>query len=124
MRPPSFFQKCRDQQWYINQLEQLHTQQIADLKLLAAVRTAAGREVSRGEDASSTVPPSPSSIASEVPTQQSEQHGTSSPLSRSSNADDTETPTGPSPSSISAGPSLATPSGDRKREDRDIGMCN
>lgn len=35
VRPPTFYQKCRDQQWYINQLESTHTQlinQITDLK--------------------------------------------------------------------------------------------
>merc|ERR1719186_463814 len=35
VRPPTFFQKCRDQQWYIHQLQSLtaqYTSQIADLK--------------------------------------------------------------------------------------------
>ena len=35
VRPPTFYQKCRDQQWYINQLESTHTQlinQITDPK--------------------------------------------------------------------------------------------
>lgn len=35
VRPPTFFQKCRDQQWYIHQLQTLHSQysaQIMDLK--------------------------------------------------------------------------------------------
>ncbi|OQR68337.1 E3 ubiquitin-protein ligase TRIM37-like [Tropilaelaps mercedesae] len=40
VRPPSFFQKCRDQQWYISQLEQLHTQQIRDLKMLSEIHGA------------------------------------------------------------------------------------
>merc|ERR1719427_780272 len=35
VRPPTFYQKCRDQQWYIHQLQTLtaqYTQQIAELK--------------------------------------------------------------------------------------------
>ena len=35
VRPPTFYQKCRDQEWYIQQLQSLNTQyqaQIADLK--------------------------------------------------------------------------------------------
>lgn len=35
VRPPTFYQKCRDQQWYIHQLQSLtaqYTQQIAELK--------------------------------------------------------------------------------------------
>jgi len=35
VRPPTFYQKCRDQQWYIHQLQSLtaqYTSQIADLK--------------------------------------------------------------------------------------------
>ena len=35
VRPPTFYQKCRDQQWYINQLEtsqRQSVQQISDLK--------------------------------------------------------------------------------------------
>ena len=35
VRPPTFYQKCRDQQWYIHQLQTLtsqYTAQIAELK--------------------------------------------------------------------------------------------
>lgn len=42
VRPPTFYQKCRDQQWYINQLESTHTQlinQITDLKEVSRLVT-------------------------------------------------------------------------------------
>ncbi|CAH1802415.1 unnamed protein product [Owenia fusiformis] len=40
VRPPTFYQKCRDQQWYVNQLESAQTQYIAqvnDLKERLAI---------------------------------------------------------------------------------------
>uniref|UniRef100_A0A0K8SA98 E3 ubiquitin-protein ligase TRIM37 n=1 Tax=Lygus hesperus TaxID=30085 RepID=A0A0K8SA98_LYGHE len=34
VRPPTFFQKCRDQQWYINQLERMNTQYMEEITTL------------------------------------------------------------------------------------------
>ncbi|XP_037094908.1 E3 ubiquitin-protein ligase TRIM37-like [Pollicipes pollicipes] len=45
VRPPTFFQKCRDQQWYINQLQTIQTQyvaQINDLKERIAMEMTRG----------------------------------------------------------------------------------
>ncbi len=52
MRPPTYYQKCRDQQWYINQLEVHEGQllaQLADYKERLAIelnRSAAGQATS------------------------------------------------------------------------------
>ena len=43
MRPPTFYQKCRDQQWHINHLEHQqaqHIEQIRNLKDRLAIETA------------------------------------------------------------------------------------
>lgn len=37
VRPPTFFQKCRDQQWYINQLLTLQTQHMTQMNNLIEV---------------------------------------------------------------------------------------
>ena len=39
VRPPTFFQKCRDQQWYIHQLLTIQTQYVAQINVLKEVRT-------------------------------------------------------------------------------------
>ncbi|XP_064620153.1 E3 ubiquitin-protein ligase TRIM37-like isoform X2 [Lineus longissimus] len=60
VRPPTFFQKCRDQQWYINQLESAQTQYIAqinDLKERLAI------ELSRGQNKKGTSPGKESHLA-------------------------------------------------------------
>lgn len=59
VRPPTFYQKCRDQQWYINQLETGQTQyiqQINDLKERLAI------ELSRNHAPTSSAPGSVSDM--------------------------------------------------------------
>ncbi|XP_062621087.1 E3 ubiquitin-protein ligase TRIM37-like [Saccostrea cucullata] len=62
VRPPTFYQKCRDQQWYINQLESTHTQlinQITDLKerlLLLEMSRNSGSGKKGGASAESPLP--------------------------------------------------------------------
>ena len=57
VRPPSFFQQCRDQQWYIQQLQTLqggYASQIADLKERLSVQTSVSTRVSSNLSPAST----------------------------------------------------------------------
>lgn len=38
VRPPTFFQKCRDQQWYINHLERIQSQYLDEISSLKQVK--------------------------------------------------------------------------------------
>lgn len=39
VRPPTFYQRCRDQQWYINQLQTVQNQYISQINELKEVNT-------------------------------------------------------------------------------------
>ncbi|KAH9525802.1 Tripartite motif containing 37 [Bulinus truncatus] len=62
VRPPTFYQKCRDQQWYINQLESLQAQylhQNNDLKDRLLMELSRNTSKSPGKKASLLVPEIP-----------------------------------------------------------------
>lgn len=114
VRPPSFFQKCRDQQWYINQLEQLHSQRTHPMS--AVLSPLEG----------SQVPTSVSSTSNVSGHHHGDLHtcGTSSPPSSSSatelTTDEGGTPASP-PLPMAIRSSLAIASVDRKGEGLDTG---
>ncbi|XP_022697638.1 E3 ubiquitin-protein ligase TRIM37-like isoform X2 [Varroa jacobsoni] len=116
VRPPSFFQKCRDQQWYINQLEQLHSQRTHPMS--AVLSPLEG----------SQVPTLVSSTSNVSGHHHGELHtcGTSSPPSSSSatelTTDEGGTPASP-PLPMAIRSSLATASVDRKGEGRDTDVA-
>ncbi|BFZ18623.1 hypothetical protein BsWGS_21662 [Bradybaena similaris] len=62
VRPPTFYQKCRDQQWYINQLESAqvqYLQQNSDLKDRLLLEMSRNTSKSPGKKVSVPVPESP-----------------------------------------------------------------
>lgn len=122
VRPPTFYQKCRDQQWYINQLEAAQNDQlnnINDLKERLAIelsRTAganagAANETVAQPAASPPAAPGPHGCESSESTPADEPKA--APEEASSSPGGTEDT---SPGSLPSGQSGATSSGGELRE--------
>lgn len=116
VRPPTFYQKCRDQQWYINQLETNQAQyvhHINDLKDRLIMEMSRNSSKSPGKKANLLVPEIPMSIA------ETSAGATSAVSPASSTSSSPSTATTPTTPAVSVSSKPATGRGETPAEDEE-----